>query len=208
MQFTEKELKLLKKLNTPAKIQEFINKIPINFEDDGQGESCMSPVNVLRKDKCHCIEGAFLAAFLFWFNKIGSPLVLDMHGTKEDYDHVIAVFQDKKTHKWGAISKSNHAVLRYREPVYRDIHELVMSYFHEYSDDDGNKTLREFSESVDLRIFGKEWVTNDNDLWYIHDYLDSVKHFGILTKVQVKNLKKQDSIEIKTGEVTEYKRKI
>ena len=205
MKFTEKELNFLKKLNIPDKIQTFINKIPVNFELDGK-ETCISPIQVLRKNKCHCIEGAFLAAFILWLNKISNTLVLDMRGTKEDCDHVIAVFQDKKNKKWGAISKTNHSVLRYREPIYESIRELVMSYFHEYSDSKGNKTLREYSTPLDLRVFGKEWVTSEEDLWYIHDYLDSIKHFKILTKEQEKNLRKQDPLEISLDKIIEYKK--
>lgn len=200
-------LKILKKLNTPAKIQDFINKIPVNFEEDGK-ETCMSPISVMKYKKCHCIEGAFLAAAAIWINKIGTgkPLIVDLRGTNDDFDHVIAVF--KIDGKWGAISKTNHAVLRYREPIYRDIRELVMSYFHEYTDDKntGKKTLREFSDSVDLSIFGKDWISSDEDLWHIHDYIDRVKHYKILTKKQEKNLRIADKIERKAGEIKEYKK--
>jgi len=209
MQFTEKELKIIRKLDTPAKIQDFINKIPVNFEEDGK-ETCMSPVYVLKTRKCHCIEGALLAAAAIWLNNIGigKPLVVDLRGSNDDWDHVIAVFQDKKTKKWGAISKTNHAVLRYREPVYYDIRELVMSYFHEYTDEKntGKKTLRAFSDIVDLSVFGKDWIMSSDDLWHIHDYLDSVKHHDILTREQEKNLRKADEIEIKAGELVEWKK--
>ena len=206
---TLKRLKILRKLDTPAKIQNFINKIPVNFEEDG-GETCMSPLYVLKTRKCHCIEGALLAAAAIWMNKIGTgkPLVVDLRGSEDDWDHVIAVFQDKKTKKWGAISKTNHAVLRYREPIYRDIRELVMSYFHEYTDDksEGKKKLRAFSGAIDLSIFGKDWITSRDNLWHIHDHLDRARHFDILNKKQLKNLRKADDIEIKAGELVEYKR--
>lgn len=203
----KKLFKVLKKLKTPAGIQDFINKLKVNFEDDGK-ETCQSPFLVLKSGKAHCIEGAFLAAAVIWINKIGNgkPLVVDMRGTKEDCDHVIAVFQDKQTKMWGAIGKTNHAVLRYREPVYRDIRELIMSFFHEYSDDKGNKTLREYSMPVDLSIFGKDWIFSQEYLWHIHDYLDRVKHFKILTREQEKNLRKQDKIEIGLDKIVEYKK--
>ncbi|MEK6880461.1 MAG: hypothetical protein AABY22_12670 [Nanoarchaeota archaeon] len=197
-------LKILKKLDTPAKIQDFIDKIPVNFEKDGK-DTCMSPSSVLKNKKCHCIEGAFLAAASIWINKIGvgKPLIVDLRGTSDDFDHVIAVF--KIDEKWGAISKTNHAVLRYREPVYASIRELVMSYFHEYTDDKntGKKTLREYSGIVDLSVFGKDWIFSDDDLWHIHDYLDRVKHFKILTLKQEKNLRRVDKIEIKAGKIVE-----
>lgn len=203
----EKFKQEIRKLNTPAKIQDFINNIPVNFELDGI-DTCVSPLVVLRKNKCHCIEGALFAAACIWLNKIGEgkPLVLDLRGTSDDFDHVITVFVIDG--KFGAISKTNHCVLRYREPVYESVRELVMSYFHEYSDDKntGKKTLREYSDCVDLSIFGEDWITSESDLWEIHDHLDSVKHFKILNAKQEKNLRKQDAIEIKAGELTEWKR--
>lgn len=198
------EFKILEKLDTFAKIQDFINDIPVNFEPNG--ETCLSPINVLKNNTCHCIEGAFLAAAIIWMNGLGKPFVVDMVGEKGDWDHVIAVF--KKEGKWGAISKTNHAVLRYREPIYRDIRELVMSYFHEYTDEKGKgrKTLRKYSEPINLSSFGEEWITSSEDLWPIHDYIDSVKHFDILTHEQEKSLRKADAIETKIGEFTEYEK--
>jgi hypothetical protein len=193
-----------KGLNSPAKIQDFINNIPVNFEENG--ETCYSPASVLENNKCHCIEGAFLAAACIWLNNIGEgkPLVVDMKGEENDCDHVIAIFRDKKTKKFGAISKTNHPVLRYREPVYKSIRELIMSFFHEYSDNNGNKTLREFSWPIDLSIFGKEWITSKEYLWHIHDYIGSVKHFKILDNNQKKELRKQDDIEIKLDSIVEW----
>jgi len=192
-------------LNTPSKIQDFLNKMPVNFEECG--ETLLSPRGVLKNNKCHCIEGAFLAAAALWFNGIGKPLVVDLRATPEEWDHVITVF--KKNGKWGAISKTNHSVLRYREPLYRDIRELVMSYFHEYSDElgKGKKSLRDFSQPVDLSIFGKDWIISPENLWYIGDYIDGVKHYKILNKKQAKELRVQDLIEIKAGNLAEWSKK-
>lgn len=198
----KKEEKIFRELENPAKIQDFINKIPMNFEENG--ESCMSPRRVLREKKCHCIEGAMLAALALRFHG-KKPLVVDLTSTKNDFDHVITVF--KESGKFGAISKTNHGVLRYREPVYKDIRELVMSYFHEYTDKKGRKTLRSFSVPVNLARFDKkEWMTDEKDLWYIDDYLDKVKHFKISNKKQIRNLRKADKIEIKIGKIVEWKK--
>ena len=197
----KEELKLLKKLNSPKKIQDFINKLEINFEKDG--ESCMSPRKVLENKKAHCIEGALLAYLALKLNNQKAYLV-DLKTIKDDFEHVLCVF--KKHNCWGAISKTNHAVLRYREPIYRTIRELVMSYFHEYTDDKGRKTLRSFSLPVSLDKFKWDWVTNEKDLWGIHDYLDKVKHFSILSRKQIVGLRKADEIERKAGEIVEWKR--
>jgi len=196
----KQELRILKKLNTPRKIQDFLNKLQINFEK--KGETCMSPRKVLREKKAHCIEGALLAALCLKLHG-EKPLLVDLKTTKDDFEHVIAVF--KKNGKYGAVSKTNHAVLRYREPLYRDIRELVMSFFHEYTDNKGRKTLRSFSVPVNLDRFNKkDWMTDEEDLWYIHDYLDNVKHYPILDRKQISGLRKADKIEIKAGKIAEY----
>jgi hypothetical protein len=198
---TKKEEKILKELNTPKKIQDFINKIPINF--DYRKDTCLSPRQVLKKNKCHCIEGALLAALALRLQG-KKPLVVDLTATKDDFDHVIAVF--KQNGRWGAITKTNHGVLRYREPIYNSIRELVMSFFHEYFDNKGRKTLRSYSMPINLEKFDKRgWMTSEDDVWYIPDYLVKVKHYKILTRKQIRNLRKADKIEIKIGKVTEWK---
>jgi hypothetical protein len=198
----KKKLKILKKLNTPAKIQNFLDQLPINFEEDG--ETCLSPMSVLEKNICHCTEGAVLAALALRVNGY-PPLVLDLTANKNDFDHVVAVYQ--KDGQWGAISKTNHAVLRYREPIYNSIRELAMSYFHEYLDDWGRKNLRSFSPAVDLKRFDKlGWMTTKDDIDYIPEYLAEVRHFPMLNRKQIRNLRKADQIEIEAGKMTEWKK--
>ena len=199
---TKEEEKILRRLDTPKKVQDFLNRLEINFEPDG--DTCRSPRVVLRTGKAHCIEGAMLAALALRFQG-RKPLVVDLTATKGDFDHVMAVFKERG--KWGAITKTNHAVLRYREPVYRDIRELVMSCFHEYFDDGGRKTLRSFSLPVDLSKFDKKgWMTSEEDVWVVNDYLAEVKHCSILDRKQIRNLRKADQLEIEAGKLVEYKK--
>lgn len=201
---TKDELKLFKSLKSPAKIQGFLNSLKINFEEDGK-DTCMSPRTVLRKRKCHCMEGAILAALALRVQGYKSLLV-DLEANRKDFDHVVAVF--KKNGKWGAISKTNHATLRYREPLYNSIRELAMSYFHEYFDHKGRKNLRKYSAPVDLSMFDRKgWMTTEDEVWYIPDYLSKVKHHVILNKSQIHGLRKADKIEIKAGELVEWKSK-
>ena len=196
----EKELKILKTLNTPKKIQDFLNKIPINFEPNG--DTCYSPRMVLKKNQAHCIEGAMFAAAALRVNG-ERPLVLDLTSTKKDFDHVVCVF--KRNGYWGAISKTNHAVLRYREPIYKNIRELAMSFFHEYFDDNGKKTLRSYSMPVNLARFDKlNWMTSEENVWFVDDYLGKVKHFPILTRSQILSLRKADKPEIEAGKIVEW----
>jgi len=197
----EKELKILKKLNTPEKIQDFLNTLPFNFEKNG--ETCLSPMSVLEKRTCHCAEGATLAALALRVNGY-PPLLVDLKATADDFDHVIAVFQKDK--KWGAISKTNHGVLRYREPIYNSIRELAMSYFHEYVDDKGKKNLRSYSIPLNLKRFDKQsWMTTKEEVDYIAEYLDKIKHFSILDRRQIRNLRLADKVEIATGKIVEWK---
>ena len=199
--FTKEEFRILKKLDTPKKIQDFLNSLEINFEKGG--DSCMSPRKVLKEKRCHCIEGAIFAALALRFHG-KKPLIVDLTATKDDFDHVICVFKDGG--KWGCISKSNHSAHRYREPVYRDIRELVMSIFHEYIDKKGNKTLRSYSMPVNLCNFDYlEWWKIEKDLWDIAEHLVEVKHYNILGKNQSRKLRKADKIEIDAGNITQYK---
>lgn len=199
--FNKEELRILNRLKNPRKIQDFLNELRINFEENG--DTCMSPRMVLRTNKAHCMEGALLAAVALRMHG-HKPLVVDMTSTRKDFDHVIAVF--RKNGHWGAISKTNHAVLRYREPVYKTIRELVMSFFHEYFNDNGIKTLRSYAGPVDLSRFDKKaWMTAEEDVWYIPEYLADIRHKKILSIKQVLGLRKADEIEIKAGKLVEFK---
>ncbi|PIP28378.1 MAG: hypothetical protein COX29_01520 [Candidatus Moranbacteria bacterium CG23_combo_of_CG06-09_8_20_14_all_35_22] len=199
---SKEKLKILKSLNTPKKIQDFLDAMPMNFEKDG--ETFLSPLSVLEKKVCHCTEGAVLAALALRVNG-QPPLVLDLTATRDDFDHVIAPF--RKYGKWGAISKTNHSVLRYREPVYSSIHELVMSYFHEYTDPKGRKTLRSYSQPVNLKMFDKfDWMATKEEIDYIPEYLVKVKHFQILNRNQIRNLRIADKIEIAVSNIQDWKR--
>lgn len=197
----KEEVKLFRSLNTPSKLQDFLNKIPINFEE--KGDTCMSPRSVLKKWEAHCAEGAILAAAVLRFHG-HPPLIIDLTAHKRDFDHLVCVF--RRHDMWGGISKTNHGVLRYREPIYKNIRELVMSYFHEYFDDDGKKNLRSYSLPVNLSRFDSiNWMTSKEDLWEIPEYMAEVKHFPILSRKQIANLRKADDIEIEIGKVVEWK---
>ena len=199
--YSAAETKLFKRLNSPKKIQDFLETLKINFEV--HGETCYSPRLVIRRRVAHCMEGAMLAAAALEFHG-ARPLVLDLRSAAHDFDHVVAVFRQYGC--FGAISKTNHAVLRYREPVYKTLRELALSYFHEYFDDRGQKTLREFSRPFDLNFFNKlNWRVSEKNLFQIPDYLDEIKHFQILSGRQIKNLRKADEIEIKAGKLVEWK---
>lgn len=199
----KKELTVLKKLNTPRKIQKFINEIPINFEE--KEETCLSPRMVLKKNKAHCIEGAILAALALRIHGY-PPLIVDLAANKHDEDHVITVF--KQDGCWGAISKTNHDILRYRDPVYKTVRELVMSFFHEYFDKQGRKNLRAYSMPINLARFDQRgWMTSEEEVWCIPEYLVDAPHIQILSRSQISLLKKPDPIEMESWDREEWKKK-
>ena len=111
----------------------------------------------------------------------------------------------KKGDRWGAISKTNPAVLRYREPVYKSIRELAMSYFHEYfTNNNGQKTLLSYSKPFNMKKFGTTWVTEEDDLWEIGAELDDSPHIPVAPKSSAKHYRKADPVEIKAGKLLEY----
>ena len=203
LNFSKEEIAFMKKLNTPKKVQDFLDTIAINFEEDGI-DTLKSPLSVIRTNNAHCIEGAILAAYIFSIQ--GKPaLLMNLKSNKKDFDHTIALFKDKGY--FGAISKSNHYSLRYREPVYKNIRELALSYFHEYFTDDGEKTLRKYSAPLNLNIFEDDWPTAEENLWGIGEELQEIKYYDIAPKSILKNLRKADKIEIEVGKITEHKKK-
>jgi hypothetical protein len=199
--FTTKELSLLRGLNTPSKAQNFLNRLRFNFEKNG--ETLKSPLRVLREGNAHCLEGAIFGAYALSLHGF-PPLLMHLKATRDDFDHVVAPFRLRGL--WGALSKTNHAVLRYREPIYRDVRELAMSYFHEYFLSDGKKTLRSYSRPLNLNALGKNWAVSREDLWPIDKALDKIKHYPFAPATALGNLRKADRVEIAAGEIVEYKK--
>lgn len=198
----KREWQTLKKLNTPAKIQDFLNKLPFNHEE--KGETYMSVSEALRMRRAHCFEGALIAAAALWVHG-ERPLLLDLSTDPIDDDHVVALF--KKNGFWGAISKTNHTILRYREPVYKSVRELAMSYFHEYFLTDGSKTMRRFSKPYHLPRKNLDWLRSKEPLFSLVDKLDMIQHINVLTPAQIKNLRPADKIERRSLALTEWKKK-
>lgn len=194
------ERKIFGKLTTPRKIQDYLDTLPVNFELSG--ETNMSPRRVLREKKAHCLEGAVLAAAALAYHG-QPPLLMDFRTTPEDEDHVVALFRGNGL--WGAISKTNHAILRYRDTIYRSPRELAMSYFHEYLEWDGRKSLREYSAPFDMRRFAPErWVTAEEDMHWLVEVLDDSRHFPIAPKKIMQRLRRASSVELKAMKVTEW----
>jgi hypothetical protein len=172
-----------RRLGTPAKVQRFLDEIPYNTEADG--ETFRSPRRVLADQTANCIEGAVLAAAALRVQG-EPPLIMDLTATRDE-DHVIAVF--RRGALWGAIATSKFTGLRYREPVYRTVRELAMSYFEQYFNLAGERTLRGYGRPVNLgRFDALRWMTSAEDLWSIADHLERIPHVPLLPAAAARRL--------------------
>ncbi|OHA85601.1 MAG: hypothetical protein A2408_00925 [Candidatus Yonathbacteria bacterium RIFOXYC1_FULL_52_10] len=195
------EYATLKRLSTPEAIQDFLDELPINHEK--RGETCFSPRMVLREQRAHCLEGALLAAAALWLAG-ERPLLLNFKTLPVDQDHAVTLY--KRNGYWGALSKTNHAVLRCRDPIYRTIRELALSYFHEYfMTETGKKTLRWYSRPFSLKQFGSEWITAEEDLWDIAYALVDAPHLSIVPEGHEKHIRPASSLERKMCYLAEWK---
>ena len=183
-EFSPSELRALRALKSPAGIQRFLDAIPYHLAG-----TAWSPRMVLRKKTAHCLEGAIFAAAAL--RVLGfPPLIFDLEAD-QDTDHVLAIF--KVRGHWGAIAKSNFAGCRYREPVYRTLRELALSYFNTYFNLRGERTLRRFSQPVNLARFdNRHWMTSNKGIWFVAEYLCDIPHGPLLKRGLEKHLTRVD----------------
>jgi hypothetical protein len=195
--FSRDELAVLRRLKTPEKIQSFLDS-EIGYNKEPHGATCRSPRRVLCDRVAHCLEGALLAAAALRVQGF-PPLLLDLEAVRDD-DHVLALF--RRHGHWGAIAKSNYSGLRFREPVYRTLRELAISYFEHYYNLSGEKTLRRYSRPVQLRRFDRlHWMAADADLWEISDYLTGIPHRPLLTGPMTRCLNRVDARSMAAGKL-------
>jgi hypothetical protein len=189
--WTKEEKEFLKGFRDPWSIQVFLDSIDYN-----PAYECKSPRWVIRKRSAHCFEGALFAASVL--DSLGyKPLIVDMKAFNDD-DHVIAVFREKGY--WGAVAKSNFTSLRFREPVYRSLRELIMSYFDFFFNINGEKSLRSYSLPFDLTLYNKRsWTTTDEDLEYIGNKIESLHHFPVVSEEMIKKLNIVSDSMLKAG---------
>ncbi|MBI3121329.1 MAG: hypothetical protein HYZ03_03505 [candidate division NC10 bacterium] len=191
--FTRQELRSLRALRSPVGIQRALDKMPYHL-----AKTAWSPRRVLRERTAHCLEGAIFAAA--GLRVLGfPPLLLDLEAV-QDTDHVIAVY--RVNGHWGAIAKSNFSGLRFRAPVYRSLRELVMSYFEDYINLRGDRTLRAYSRPVNLARFDRlhpGWMTSEADLWWIPEHLVRIPHTHLLAPPMERSLSRADRRSLEAG---------
>jgi len=185
----------------PRALQAYIDALPVNFEPDG--DTCFTVRQVLRHRRAHCIEGALVAACSLWLQG-EPPLVMDFRAHR-DYDHVVALY--RRGGYWGAISKSNHLALRGRDPVFRTLRELALSYFHEYHNEKGERSLREYSRAFDLRTLAPEhWATGEEGAWEAERRIDLTRHYRLFPASQSRHLSPIDAMEWQAKALLQYPR--
>ncbi len=191
--FTRRERRALRALKSPRGIQRALDAMPYHL-----ASTAWSPRRVLQERTAHCLEGAIFAAAAL--RVLGfPPMLLDLEAV-QDTDHVITVYRQRG--HWGAIAKSNFSGLRYREPVYRSLRELAMSYFEGYVNLRGDRTLRAYSRPVNLARFDRAhpgWMTTEADLWWVAEHLLEIRHTPLLTPVLIHHLSRVDRRSLDAG---------
>jgi hypothetical protein len=197
---TPAEHKAFARLDTPQKIQTFLDRVPANFCLNG--DTAMSPRTMLKARLAHCAEGAaFAAAALIYHGK--KAWLVDMRALPSDQDHIITLFKVRGL--WGAISKTNHAILRWRDPIYRSPRELMMSYAHEYCLSSGRKSLLEYSRPISpTRYAPHRWVTLPEDLDWLLVELDTAPHIPLAPRRVMKKLRRATPVEIEAQSILDW----
>ncbi len=191
---TPREFGFLRHLTPEWKIQKYLDEI----DYDVVGNACRSARRVLRERKVQCLDGALFAAAALRVQG-HPPLIMDLEAEQDD-DHVLAVF--RRNGHWGAIGRSNYTGLRYREPVFRTLRELALSYFESYFNLRRQKTLRRYSGAVDLSRFDeRQWMTSEDDLWFVAEHLVDVRHYNLLTLSMRRDLGPVDRRLFEAGKV-------
>jgi hypothetical protein len=186
-----KDLRTLRALNTPVRIQKFIDELTYQYAD-----TAGSPQRVLRERKGHCMEGALLAAAALRVNG-HPPLLMDLEAVHDD-DHVIALYRERGL--WGGIAKSNFAGLRFRSPVYRTLRELAMSYVEHYYNLRGERTLRAYSLPVNLTPLDRcNWMTSEEEVWCVPERLIEAKHYALFPDKVARALPRLDRRSFEAG---------
>jgi hypothetical protein len=184
-------LRTLRSLKTPVQIQKFLDALPYQYAN-----TAWSPQRALRERKGHCLEGALLAAAALRLNG-RRPLLMDLEAVHDD-DHVVALYREGS--RWGSVAKSNFAGLRFRAPIYRTLRELALSYFDQYYNLRGERTLRSYSAAVNLeRLDSQHWMTSEKNVWCVTEHLVAAKHYQLFPDKVARTLPRLDRRSFEAG---------
>jgi hypothetical protein len=179
-QLTGRQRRAFRALNSPAKIQSFLDSIPYCARD-----LYRSPLSIFQGKSASCLDGALMASLLL--RRLGHPPMILELVAEDDDDHIIALY--RRFGLWAALAKSEFAGLRSREPVFRTLRELVLSYFPSYYNARAEHTLRAYTVPLKLEKFDSSgWVTCDKKAWEISRALDRQRQVRLLSARIARNL--------------------
>ena len=194
---TPKDLRTLRALATPVRIQRFLDQLPYQYSN-----TAWSPAHALRERRGHCLEGALIAAAALRLHG-HPPLLMDLESVRDD-DHVLALYRERGL--WGSIAKSNYSGLRARAPIYRTLRELALSYFPSYFNLRGEHSLRNYSVPINLtRIDHLHWMTAEENLWCVTDLLIAARHYPLFPDKVARTLPRVDRRTFQAGLVGSVK---
>lgn len=200
---SDEESKIYNALNSAVRIQDYLDTLAINHEKEG--ETCLSPRMLLKQRKAHCFEAAAFAASVLWFHG-QRPLLMEFRVARGDQDHAVALY--RVNGYWGAISKTNHLSLRFRDPIYGTLRELAVSYFHEYfMTETGTKTLRSYTSPFSLEPYGTKWITGEKEIWNMAHDLHKTEHISLIPEGNENYIRKADTMERKGSTLIEWEKR-
>lgn len=189
---TPRQARLVRGLSSPFKIQTCLDELPYSTESRYR-----CPLSVVRDRVAHCYDGAVFAAAML--QRLGHrPLLVELIPNGRDDDHMLALF--KQDGCWGAVAQSNYVGLRYRDPVYRSLRELTLSYFELYFNVAGEKTMRGYTRPLNLKRFDRlHWMTRDEALEDIGQRLDEIPQVQLITPRMSRRLQPVDRRSYEAG---------
>jgi hypothetical protein len=190
---SDEERTFLQEMKSPALVQSYLDNVRYP-----SGERNRSPIEVLRQREAHCLDGGLFAASAL--RRIGyAPLIVDMQPDPgQDDDHVLALFQEFGC--WGAVAKSNFSGLRFREPVYTSVRELVLSYFEVFFNLEKQKTLRFYTAPIDMEQFDHlHWMTESAGVDAMEVYLKTAELIPLFSPEQTRYFSEVDERSFRAG---------
>jgi len=169
--FQPAEQRLVQQLNTPARVQAWLNQLPYNKELKPIGETQRSFRGVIEHGTAHCLEAALFAAIVL--EQHGYPPLLLSFQSICLLDHVIFVYQDGQ--RWGSIARSRDPGLHGRKPVFDSARDLAKSYFDPYIDAEG--CIKGYAVvNIAEELAGYNWRFSLRNVWKVEQLLIDYPH--------------------------------
>jgi hypothetical protein len=167
--FTKTERALIARLDTPSKVQRWLNAVRYNTENNGETQRSFRPV--ARTKSAHCMEAALFAAVVLEQHGY-PPLVMSLE-SQDWLDHVIFVYRHESG--WGSVARSRDPGLHGRKPRFRSPGALARSYYDGYVDHTGRLTgfgVANLAEAMGAY----DWRLTTKNAWAVEQMLIDLPH--------------------------------